>query len=65
MVVQRKQSDGKVKFIIAPEVRAWLDRYIASRNAVPGPSKFTITGVVNQAIREYLERNDGTDERAA
>lgn len=56
----------KIKFTAEPGVRDRLERYIAEQNAVIAPAKLTITGIVNEAIREYIERRTSeSDEKAA
>lgn len=51
-------EQAKIKFTAEPGVRDLLERYIAAQNARHAGAKFTITGVVNEAIREYIERQE-------
>lgn len=55
MKVHNLNESAKIKFTAEPGVREMLERYIAARNARIAPAKLTITGVVNEAIREYVE----------
>ncbi len=61
--VHNLSEQAKIKFTAEPGVRELLERYIAAQNIAIAPAKLTITGIVNEAIREYIERR--TEEEAA
>lgn len=65
MKVHELTEPAKIKFTAEPGVRDRLERYITERNAVIAPAKLTITGIVNEAIREYIERRTNNDQEAA
>lgn len=63
--VHNLSEQGKIKFTAEPGVRELLERYIAARNIAIAPARLTITGIVNEAIREYIERRMNDDEEVA
>jgi hypothetical protein len=57
-------SDGKtisvhVNHRFEPELRRRLEDYIRRENERSAPAKVSIRAVINTAVREYLDREEG------